>query len=75
MGDSQYNEEDQWSQATLAPANLSQARSIAGRESGETSQSPDPGLLPALLTVLPNMDDIKTRFFEPDELTFEVDRV
>ena len=72
MGDSQYNEEDQWSQATLAPANLSQARSIAGRESGET---PDPGLLPTLLTVLPNMDDIKTRFFEPDELTFEVDRV
>ena len=66
MEDSQYNEEDRWSQATWSQASLpqvSQAGGIVDRKLSETSQSPDPGPLPTLLSVPPNIRAIRDQVF------------
>lgn len=71
MEDSQYNEEDRWSQATRSQTTLPQV-SQAGRvpvggtldrKLSETSQSPDPGPLPTLLIVPPNIRAIRDQVF------------
>ena len=76
-GDLQCNEEDRWSQATWSQATLaqaSQAGGIADQKSLETlqspdrpGQSPDPGLLPTLLTVPPNIRAIRDQVFRLTE--------
>ena len=58
----QYIEEDPWSQATWSQAITSQARDTAHSSSQkqlETSQSPDPGSSPTLLTIPPNIRAIR----------------
>lgn len=71
MEDSQYNEEDWWSQATWSQATLPQvsqagelpAVGTVDRKLLETSQSPDPGPLPTLLIVPPNILAIRDQVF------------
>ena len=66
MESSEYNEEEQWSQATWSEAAISQARDEAPSSSQrllEMSQSLDPGLSPTLLTIPPNIRAIRDQVF------------
>lgn len=60
MEGSQYNEDNQWLQATWSKAVASQAQARDAAPSSlqkqlETSQSLDPGFSPTLLTIPPNI--------------------
>ena len=65
MEDSQYNEEDRWSGKMVtnnfAPGVTGWRQSSSGLS--ETSQSPDPGTLPTLLSVPPNIRAIRDQVF------------
>ena len=66
MEGSQYNEEDQWSQATWSPGTTSQARDTglsSSQKQSETSQSPDPGSSSTLLTIPPNIRAIRDQYY------------
>ena len=74
MEGSQYNEEDQWSQATWSPGTTSQARDTglsSSQKQSETSQSPDPGSSSTLLTISPNIRAIQDQAFHiTEEITW-----
>ena len=66
MEGSQYNEEDQWSQATWSQATTSRVRdtvSSLSQKQSETSQSLDPGSSSTLLTISPNIRAIRDPVF------------
>ena len=66
MEDSRYDEEDRWSEAAWSQATLpqvSQAGGTVDRKLSETSPLPDPGPLPTLLSVPPNIRAIRDQVF------------
>ena len=73
MEGSEYNEEEQWSQATWSEAAISQGREEA--PSSETPRPLYPGLSPTLLTIPPNIRAIRDQvFYIRKEITWSAEQ-